>query len=191
MKRLVGLPSLWQGLSASRRGVIIISMPVACLLSSVGMLAWLNVSIAGYERWIQHTQQVRLESSALLNNLADVETSVRSYRLTRHPESLQTYHVAIAQIPESLNELEGLVQDNPSQLRRLAEIETLSTSRQEAKAAAARMRKAINTFGEEEEQLLSDRQPRLAALAVACPTPLKSLDYLRSILLNYPFMKQR
>ncbi len=198
MKRLVGLPSLWKGLSASRRGVVIISMPVACLLSSVGMLAWLNVSMAGYERWIQHTQQVRLETSALLNNLADAETSVRGYRLTRHPESLQDYNVAIAQIPQSIDELEELVQDNPSQLRRLAEIEALvtrrlqrleekllldfgsaqqsgpaadspetlsieklSTSRQEAKAAAAKMRKAINTFGEEEEQLLSDRQQRL------------------------------
>ncbi|NJN86796.1 MAG: histidine kinase, partial [Leptolyngbyaceae cyanobacterium SL_7_1] len=115
----------WRTLPASQRGIAIVSIPIACLLSSVGVLVWLNHSIAEHEHWVQHTQRVRLETRVLLNNLLDAETGVRGYGLTRRPEFLQPYNVAIVEIPQSLQDLEHLVQDNPQQLRRLTAIRAL------------------------------------------------------------------
>jgi len=125
MKGLIGLANRWRALPASQRGIAIVSIPIACLLSSVGVLVWLNHSIAEHEHWVQHTQSVRLETQALLNSLVDAETGVRGYGLTRRPEFLQPYNVAIAEIPKSLRDLEQLVQDNPQQLYRLAAIRAL------------------------------------------------------------------
>lgn len=62
---------------------------------------------------------MRLETRVLLNNLVDAETGMRGYGLTRRPEFLQPYNAAIVEIPESLNDLEQLVQDNAQQRQRL------------------------------------------------------------------------
>jgi signal transduction histidine kinase len=125
MTDMIGLVKRWRMLPASQRGIAIISIPIVCLLSSVGVLVWLSHSIAEHENRVQHTQQVRLETRALLNNLVDAETGARGFGLTRRPEFLQPYNVAVVEIPESLRDLEQLVQDNPNQVRRLAAIKAL------------------------------------------------------------------
>jgi signal transduction histidine kinase len=125
MKRLMGLAKRWRTLPANQRGVAIVSIPIVCLLSSVAVLAWLDHSIAEHDRRVQHTQSVRLETQALLKNLVDAETGVRGFGLTRRPEFLQPYSIAVVEIPRSLNDLEQLVQDNPQQLQRLAAIKAL------------------------------------------------------------------
>jgi signal transduction histidine kinase len=128
MKSWLGLTKQWRTLPASQRGIAIVSIPIVCLFSSVGVLVWLNHSIAEHEHWVQHTQRVRLETRSLLNSLLDAETGVRGYGLTQRLEFLQPYNVAIAEIPESLQDLEQLVQDNPQQLHRLAAIRSLVTN---------------------------------------------------------------
>lgn len=124
---LLSLGKFWRTLPASQRGMMIILIPIACLLSSVGVLVWLDQSMAEHQHWVEHTQKVRLETSALLKNLVDAETGVRGYGLTRRPEFLQPYHIAIVQIPSSLADLQQLVRDNPPQVARLRAIEALIT----------------------------------------------------------------
>jgi signal transduction histidine kinase len=109
----------------SQRGTIIIFIPVACLLTSLGALFWLKASLGEDEAWVQHTQQVRLESKHLLAALIDAETGVRGYGLTKQEKFLTPYNQALQEIPDALADLKDLVDDNPQQTERLRTIRLL------------------------------------------------------------------
>ncbi|WP_448599770.1 sensor histidine kinase [Thermoleptolyngbya sp.] len=125
------------------------SIPIVCLLSSVAVLAWLDHSIAEHDRRVQHTQSVRLETQALLKNLVDAETGVRGFGLTRRPEFLQPYSIAVVEIPRSLDDLEQLVQDNPQQLQRLAAIKALIAENMRLLEEKLLLKRQVQSGGEQ------------------------------------------
>jgi signal transduction histidine kinase len=104
---------------------VIIALPISCLFVSLSAFAWLNVNLVEDERWVQHTQQVRLETKRLLAALVDAETGMRGYGLTRRDVFLEPYNAALAEIPEILEDLQYLVRDNPAQGERLGQIRDL------------------------------------------------------------------
>lgn len=112
-------------LPVRQRGMSIVSIPVACLLMSLMTFAWLKASLAEDDRWVLHTQQVRLETKKLLTALLNAETGMRGYGLTQREEFLEPYYQAIATIPTSLDTLYNLVDDNPKQQERVVEIRGL------------------------------------------------------------------
>ncbi|MCU0535356.1 MAG: CHASE3 domain-containing protein [Hydrococcus sp. Prado102] len=112
-------------LPVSQRGTIIIFIPVTCLLTSLGAFIWLKGSLGEDEAWVQHTQQVRLESKRLLAALIDAENGVRGYGLTRQEKFLTPYNQALKTIPDALADLKDLVDDNPEQTERLQTIRLL------------------------------------------------------------------
>lgn len=119
------LQHYWLRLTVRQRGTLIVSIPIVCLFSSLATFAWLKPNMLEDEDWVQHTQQVRLETKKLLTALIDAENGMRGYGLTRREVFLVPYDRAIATIPDSLDRLEHLVQDNPSQTEKLLEIRAL------------------------------------------------------------------
>jgi len=115
----------WQVLPIRIRGTIIVAIPITSLFTVLLPFVWLKASLAEDEAWIQHTQTVRLESQWLLNALVDAETGVRGYGLTQRREFLEPYKNAQLVIPDSLNRLENLVQDNPPQVQQIQNIRGL------------------------------------------------------------------
>lgn len=114
--------SWWHQLPIRIRGTLIIAIPVTCLFAALSAFAWLKASLVEDEKWVQHTQNVRLETKRLLNALIDAENGVRGYGLTLRQEFLTPYENAFKIIPDSLNKLENLVTDNPQQTRLLQDI---------------------------------------------------------------------
>jgi len=114
--------SWWHQLPIRIRGTLIIAIPVTCLFAALSAFAWLKASLVEDEKWVQHTQNVRLETKRLLNALIDAENGVRGYGLTLRPEFLNPYENAFKIIPDSLKKLENLVTDNPQQTRLLQDI---------------------------------------------------------------------
>lgn len=112
----------WQILPIRVRGTIIVAIPITSLFTALLAIGWLKASLAEDEAWVQHTQTVRLESQRLLNALVDAETGVRGYGLTQRREFLEPYKNAQLVIPDSLNHLENLVQDNPPQVQQIQKI---------------------------------------------------------------------
>ena len=115
----------WRTLPIRGRGTLIIVIPATCLFIALSAFAWLKASLAEDETWVQHTQVVRLETKRLLNALIEAETGVRGYGLTLKGEYLTPYHNALIVIPDSLERLERLVQDNSKQTARIQAIRTL------------------------------------------------------------------
>jgi signal transduction histidine kinase len=115
----------WTSIPVRQRGTLIIAIPILCLFTSLVSFSWLKSSLVEDEAWVQHTQSVRLETNRLLTALVDAETGVRGYGLTRRIAFVEPYTVAREAIPETLTELQQLVQDNPEQAQRLRGIENL------------------------------------------------------------------
>lgn len=112
----------WKQLPIRLRGRIIIAIPVSCLFTSLFALAWLKASLIEDESWVQHTQIVRLETKKLLNSLINAEGAIRGYGLTLREDFLTPYNQALIVIPQSLERLEQLVQDNPQQTQQIQQI---------------------------------------------------------------------
>ncbi len=113
-------------LSPRRQGMMIVAIPLACLLTTLGVMAWLKANLIEDKDWVEHTQNVRLEAQYLLTNLVDAETGFRGYNLTDNPWFLNTYQGAIAPVANSLERLQYLVRDNPQQQQRVLQIQDLA-----------------------------------------------------------------
>ncbi len=75
---------------------------------------------------IQNTLQ---ESRTLLVDLLNAETGVRGYYNSRLSEFLEPYNLGIKKFPQTLARIERLVIDNPSQVKRLKQIEQISAQK--------------------------------------------------------------
>ncbi len=121
--------SRWLPSIVQQRGKFILAIPVTCLVTSLCAFGWLEFNEARSGERLQQTQQVSLEAQRLLTALLDAETEVRGYAITRRPEFLNKYQSALADIPDSLDQLRRLVANNPSQSQRIREIRELATAR--------------------------------------------------------------
>jgi CHASE3 domain sensor protein len=75
--------------------------------------------------WVNHTQKVIKATNNLLQLLIDGETGMRGYGATANKTFLDPYNEAIPRITENLNQLTILVQDNPTQLKRIDSLKTI------------------------------------------------------------------
>ncbi|HEY9606014.1 MAG TPA: CHASE3 domain-containing protein, partial [Allocoleopsis sp.] len=117
--------SHWRNSLVQQRGKFILAIPVSCLVASLCAFGWLQFKTNKAESWVQHTQQVRLETERLLTALLDAESGVRGYEIVRRQDFLTSYESKIALLPDSLDRLKQLVVDNPAQTQRLDRIREL------------------------------------------------------------------
>jgi methyl-accepting chemotaxis protein len=69
--------------------------------------------------WVNHTNLVISDATALAKAAIDVETGSRGYLLTGDEEFLAPYQNGLADFERTAAELRRLVDDNPSQLDQL------------------------------------------------------------------------
>jgi PAS domain S-box-containing protein len=119
----------WLNSLVRRRSQLILAIPVTCLISSLVAFSWLQSETARAEDLVHHSSNVRLNTKRLLSELLDAETAFRGYALTRRPEFLEPYARTIAHIPESIRQLQALIQDNPSQAQKLQQIQSLAQTK--------------------------------------------------------------
>ncbi|OKH40846.1 hypothetical protein NIES2119_00595 [[Phormidium ambiguum] IAM M-71] len=116
---------LWETISVKKRGLLIISIPFACLISTLVTFGWLKLSLLENEARVKHTQLVRLTAQNLVTGLIDAETEMIGYAMTGRPDFLPDYNQAITKISQNLNTLTVLVSDNSQQSKRIKKIEVL------------------------------------------------------------------
>ena len=105
-----------------RRTVLI---PVAVLLL---LTATLVVEILGLTTsfgWVDHADQVIVDTRQLMRSMTDLESELRGFFLTGDRSFLDAYNSAKAGVLEQLTVLDHLTSDNPGQQRRLQELRDL------------------------------------------------------------------
>jgi len=76
-------------------------------------------------RWVEHTHQVISQGNQLLRLLVDMETGERGYVITGNEVFLEPFNKAKKIWSSEIVSLTQLVSDNPEQVKRLIEIDTL------------------------------------------------------------------
>ncbi len=76
--------------------------------------------------WVVHTEEVIRRATNIQKRLLDMETGARGFLITGHDAFLQPYEEAQERVFSEIQELRKLVSDNPAQVKRLEEIESLS-----------------------------------------------------------------
>ncbi len=111
-------------------------LPQTIELLSLGLALLVVLVIGGlaYQTWgaytvstqaLQVSESVRVDAEALLSTLKDAETSQRGYLLTDRERYLNPYRQALAQLPQIVKRLNGLVRERPDQRRRVILLEPL------------------------------------------------------------------
>jgi PAS domain S-box-containing protein len=118
--------SLWYGLAINQRASITLSIPLLCVILTLGTYFWMRQSVDDAQILISHTNEVLLESRNIFISLLKAETAVRGYSIGRTPEFLIPYNQTSITLPVDLSKLKNLVQDNPSQFGRSQIIEQLA-----------------------------------------------------------------
>jgi PAS domain S-box-containing protein len=117
--------NIWSRLPINYKGAIIIAIPAICLLATLG--AWIGSRQLGQASLarIEHTETVIEKSNQLLLSLLNAETGVRGYYISRKDEFLAPYRYANSTLPQTLLELDRLLQSNSLQMARWREIDEL------------------------------------------------------------------
>ena len=98
---------------------------VALLLADVVSLARFREARAYADR----TSDVSITLQKTLTAMVDAETASRGFLLTGDASYLESFEQAEREVPQGFATLRGLTSDSPLQVRRVAELERLSTAR--------------------------------------------------------------
>jgi methyl-accepting chemotaxis protein len=99
----------------------IIALALMFVLSGI---VFFNVkSLINNTYWVDHTYDVIGKSNALLSYMVDQETGMRGYAVSGDEEFLDPYKEGGERFKEEIAELKNTVNDNPTQVGRLNEIE--------------------------------------------------------------------
>lgn len=116
----------WNNLSFRQRGTLIISIPITCLIITLIAFSWIKDTAVDAQEYVEHTQQVRYEANQLLIQLLNAETGIRGYEITRQLQFLEPYQQVIFEIPQTLYNMETLVEDNERQLAQVRIIQEVT-----------------------------------------------------------------
>lgn len=132
--------------------------------------------------WITHSLQVERQTESLLSAALDEQTSLRGYLLTKDATFLEPYRTkAQTNFGKSLNNLRRLVQDNPTQLGQLNQIQAIYDNWQKqfaqkvitgtanpttlpGKVLFDPMRLVVDALLQQEERVLTQRKQQLEQL---------------------------
>lgn len=122
-------------------------IPTAFVLA-VGLLIVLGIfayrSVGATDRaigWEMHTQEVLQNLNSSLLNLVDAETGVRGYTITGKDSFLEPYQKAELEIPQNIARLRELVNDNPSQIESVKNLENLFNEKLQISKQQVEMRR--------------------------------------------------
>lgn len=106
--------------------ILLAATPPLVLLIFLGVATIIMLqSILSTNRWVNHTQQVLAEASGIIAAAVDMETGMRGYLLAGDDAFLEPYRAGEQIVYTSSAALRETVSDNPTQVERLTEVESV------------------------------------------------------------------
>ncbi len=108
-----------------------IFIPIVMLIV-LGTTSMLNIkSIVETSGWVEHTHEVLSDAADILGSAVDMETGMRGYLLAGKEDFLGPYKEGEKATYDSIDKLKQIVSDNPKQVKRLEEMESVLREWQE------------------------------------------------------------
>src|SRR4051794_17978809 len=89
----------WANAPLSRKGLIVVSIPLSALLLGLILVSLALRTERASADWVTHTLEVRYALSKLRNDLVDAETAVRGYVLSGDETTLGNFHTVSEEYP--------------------------------------------------------------------------------------------
>ncbi|HEY1071394.1 sensor histidine kinase [Brevundimonas sp.] len=109
----------------SRSIIALLALAILLLLAVNAATFVMIQRTTAYNDTVDHSQQVRLAAKDVLSLLVDAETGQRGFMLTARPEYLRVHDRAVAELPDVLARLDGLIGDDAELNPRLARVQSL------------------------------------------------------------------
>ena len=103
------------------RTLLLVAVPMLMLVGLLVLFWQAERRQAEATRWSLHTKDVLEETQELQTHLSDIQTGIRGYIIVREPSFLEAYRRAREALPRSLQRLQDLTADNPSQRARIGD----------------------------------------------------------------------
>lgn len=131
------------------------------VVAGIGLLSYQNARrIVEANQWVVHTHEVLEKLGEALRKLQDVETGARGYIITGKTSYLEPYHAARNAVDQTLGEMKQLISDNPTQQRRIEQLERLVAVKLEMVDKMIALRREAG-FEAAREMVLTDQGKRL------------------------------
>jgi signal transduction histidine kinase len=108
----------WLKLPVRNRGLMIVAIPIACLITSLTVFSLLQLKLIERERQVAQAQKIYSETQRLITTIVNAQTGVQGYLITGKEDYLDYYQAALTIVPDSFVELQPLIQQNPNQQER-------------------------------------------------------------------------
>lgn len=138
----------WADLGLGPKGLIVVALPLAILLSGIGALHLSGRAEAEAEARVRLTFAIQRDIHEVHALLAEAASGVRGYRLTGRRAFLEPYIKAEALLPTTLDRLRRTARD-PEIRRRLARVDGLVVQKRDGLAQLAAMPGAGTATGVE------------------------------------------
>ena len=129
--------------SIIRQLQFVFAVSIIILLGSSAASIYSMQQLIESTKWVNHTNEVIIETENMISGLKDAETGQRGYLLTSDPVFLDPYNNAYEKVMGYYNHVKSLTSDNNKQQKTLSDIKTLINAR------FAQMRRVIATTRQE------------------------------------------
>ena len=126
----------------THKGLILVSVPLLFQLAFIGVLVWMQQQNAEAQRWSFHSQEVLRKAHAIQEDVVSAAGGVRGWVVTDDSDFVQPYEHDIQEVPGMLDQLQALVQDNPDQQSRAAQVRAKAEEALAQYAAVAQLMRA-------------------------------------------------
>jgi PAS domain S-box-containing protein len=144
----------WADLGLGAKGLIVVALPLAILLSGIGALHLSGRAEAEAEARVRLTFAIQRDIHEVHALLAEAASGVRGYRLTGRRAFLEPYVKAEALLPQTLDRLRRTARD-PEIRQRLARVDSLVVQKRQGLAQLAAMPGAGTAAGVEAAEVAS------------------------------------
>ncbi|MGL1936089.1 MAG: response regulator [Fibrobacterales bacterium] len=146
---------------------ILLSICVPLVLATaIGVISILNLrALNETDKWVDHTYNVIIDAEVLLKSAVDMETGERGYLLSGKEEFLEPYTSGAQRIYEQFITLKLEVSDNPKQVMRLDNAETIIREWQKNVAGhLIALRHEIKKLEKADMSLYTEKQKEIASI---------------------------
>ena len=116
------LQFLWTDRPIRQRGTVIVAIPVICLFASLIAIGGIRDSALQIRKRSDTNKAILQETNRLLTMVADAETGIRAYGLTKRGEFLSPYLEAKKSLPPLLAKVQVMVRENKLQIQQFEDI---------------------------------------------------------------------
>ena len=146
LRRRTGLAAAWADLGLGAKGLIVVALPLAILLASIGGLHLSGRAQAEAEAQVRLTFAIQRDIHEVHALLAEAASGVRGYRLTGRRAFLEPYVKAEALLPDTLDRLRRTARDGEIR-QRLERVDQLVIQKRDGLAQLAAMPDAGTSTG--------------------------------------------